>query len=398
MSETAFPVATRARQTKLSALAAIVAEAERLRAQGVHVVDLGAGEPDFPTPDHIKEAAKRALDENFTRYTPVGGVRELKQALCDRIEKDFGTKYDLRQCCVTVGGKMAIFNSVLALVNPGDDVMLENPCWVSFPEIVHFAEGNIVRVETEETDFHLTAEAVKRAITPRTKLLIVNSPSNPTGRVIDPREFRRIVEVAAQHNIYVISDECYLQLVYPPHTPFSAAMLPAELRERVMICGSLSKTYSMTGWRLGYTLGPEAWVAEVAKIQSQITSNANSIAQKAAIEALTGPQDCVEQMRTEYERRAAWLVPALNEIPGIRCGRPEGAFYAFPDVRQLVRDCGFENSRHLQETLLRDYGVVLTSGAAFGLDGYVRISFANSLENLQEAVARIRRLRDERTK
>lgn len=396
MSRTSFPVARRAQLTKLSALAAIVAEAEKLRAQGVNVIDLGAGEPDFPTPDHIKDAAKRALDANFTRYTPVGGVRELKQAVCDRVEKDFGTKYDARQCCVTVGGKMAIFNSVLALINPGDDVLLENPCWVSFPEIVHFAEGNVVGVETEDTDFHLTAEAVKRAITRKSKLLIVNSPSNPTGRVIDPGEFRRVVEVAAENNLYVISDECYLQLVYPPHKPFSATLLPAELRERVMICGSLSKTYSMTGWRLGYALGPQSWVDEVAKIQSQITSNANSIAQKAAIEALTGPQDCIEEMRAEYQRRAEWFVPALNDIPGVRCGKPEGAFYAFPDVKQLMRDCGFETSAQLQETLLKEYGVVLTAGAAFGLDGYVRLSFANSLENIQEAVARIRRMRGER--
>lgn len=398
MSSNSFPVANRAQQAKLSALAAIVAEAERLRAQGVNVIDLGAGEPDFPTPTHIKDAAKRALDANRTRYTPVGGVRELKQALCDRIEKDFGAKYDLRQCCMTVGGKMAIFNSVLSLVNPGDDVLLENPCWVSFPEIVHIAEGNVVRVETEATDFHLTAEAVKRAITPKTKLIIVNAPSNPTGRVIDPREFQRIVEVAAERNVYVISDECYLQLVYPPYRPFSAVMLPAELRERVMVCGSLSKTYSMTGWRLGYALGPEAWVTEVAKIQSQITSNANTISQWAAIEALTSAQDCIEEMRAEYERRAAWIVPALNAIPGIKCGQPEGAFYAFPDVKQLMRDCGLANSLELQVALLRDYGVVLTAGSAFGLDGYVRISFANSLENLQEAVARIKRMRDERAK
>jgi aspartate aminotransferase len=396
MDNSSFPVSTRAQRTKLSALAAIVAEAERLRAQGVKVIDLGAGEPDFPTPAHIKDAAKRAIDENFTRYTPVGGVRELRQAVCDRMEKDFGARYDVRQCTVTVGGKMAIFNSVLALVNPGDDVLLENPCWVSFPEIAHFAEANVVGVDTEATDFHLTAEAVERAITPKSKLLIVNSPSNPTGRVIDPAEFRRIVEVAAAHNVYVISDECYLQLVYPPREPFSAATLPEELRARVMVCGSLSKTYSMTGWRLGYALGPQAWVSEVAKIQSQITSNANSIAQKAAIEALTGPQGCVEEMRAEYERRAAWLVPALNEIPGVKCGRPEGAFYAFPDVRQLMRDCGFESSRRLQQTLLSDYGVVLTSGSAFGLDGYLRLSFANSLDNIQEAVARIRRMRDER--
>lgn len=398
MSSDQFPVSNRAKATRLSSLAAIVAEAERLRAQGVEVVDLGAGEPDFFTPEHIKAAAKRALDENFTKYTAVGGILPLKQALCARVAEDFGTQYEPSQCTFTVGGKHAIFNAMMALINPGDEVLLEKPHWVSFPEMIHFAEGRAVPIETEATDFHLTAEAVRRAITPRAKLLILNSPSNPTGRVIDAAEFERIVEVAVEHNLWIISDECYAQFVYTPGQPFSAAKLLAELRARTLIAGSLSKTYAMTGWRIGFALGPEAWITEVAKVTSQSTSNVNSIAQKAAITALSSSQESVAQMLSEYQRRRDWLVPALNEIPGVQCSLPEGAFYAFPNVKGLMADCGFENSKHLADTLLKEYGVVLSSGSLFGAEGYLRLSYANSLEALQRAVERIKQMRQERAK
>lgn len=397
MGETAFPVSARAQATRFSSVAAVVAAAERLRAQGVDVIDLGAGEPDFATPEHIKAAAKRALDENFTKYTAASGILPLREAICARAAEDFGARYDPAQCTVTVGGKQVIFNAVLALINPGDEVLLEQPCWVSFPEIVNFAEGRPVSVATEETDFHLTAEAVRRAITPRSKLLILNSPSNPTGRVIAPAEFRKIVEVAVEAGLWVISDECYVQLVYPPGAPFSAAALPEELRARTLIAGSLSKTYAMTGWRVGFALGPQEWVGEVIKIQSQSTSNVTSIAQKAAVAALTGPQQAVAEMLEEYRRRRDYLVPALNEIPGVVCGEPEGAFYAFPDVRGLTRACGFETSKQLADVLLNDYGVVLTAGSAFGGEGFLRLSYATSLGALEEGVARIRRMHLDRT-
>jgi aspartate aminotransferase len=379
-------------------VAAIVAEAERLRAQGVEVLDLGAGEPDFPTPENIKQAGKRALDENFTKYTAASGILPLKEAICARVAEDFGASYDPRQCSVTVGGKQVIFNAVLALINPGDEVLVEKPCWVSFPEIINFAEGRMVPIETEETDFHLSAEAVRSAITPRAKLLIINSPSNPTGRVIDPAEFKRIVETAVEQGLWVISDECYVQFVYPPREPFSAAALPAELRARTLIAGSLSKTYAMTGWRVGFALGPEEWVSEVIKIQSQSTSNVTSFAQKAAIAALTESQQSVRDMLEEYRRRRDWLVPALNQIPGVACGMPEGAFYAFPNVKGLIAACGFANSKRLADTLLKEYGVVLTAGSAFGGEGYLRLSYANSLEAIQRAVERIRQMQRERAR
>lgn len=398
MNHKPFRPSVRAQQTKTSSLAAIVAETERLKSQGAEVIDLGAGEPDFATPAHIKDAAKQALDDNFTKYTATSGVLQLRQAICDRFNADFGSAYETAHCCVVSGGKQGLFNAVMALINPGDDVLLERPCWVSFPEIVHFAEGNVVPIDTEATDFHLTAELVSAAITPKSKLIIINSPSNPTGRVLAPDEFRKIVAVAVTNDLWVISDECYLHFVYPPRQPFSAAALPAQLRERVLIAGSFSKTYAMTGWRLGYTLGPPEWIAEVLKISTQSTSGANSIAQKAALTAMTESQQSVSDMLAEYQRRAEWLVPALNEIPGISCGMPEGAFYAFPNVRGLMRDCGFDNSQQLQKTLLSDYGVALSSGLAFGLDGYLRLSYANSLENIRRAVERIRQMQRERAK
>lgn len=398
MSSQGFPASARAQATKLSSVAAIVAAAEKLRREGVDVIDLGAGEPDFPTPDNVKAAAKLALDENFTRYTAASGMLPLREAICARIETDFGEHYDPGQCSVTVGGKHAIFNAIVSLIDPGDEILVERPCWVSFPEMINFAQGKMVSIDTEGTDFHLTAEAVRREITPRTKLLIINSPSNPTGRAISPDEFQRIIEVAVENSLWIISDECYVHFVYPPRKPSSAASLPAELRQRLLIAGSLSKTYAMTGWRMGFALGPAEWVSEVTKITSQSTSNVNSITQRAAIAALTESQDSVTAMLAEYTRRRDWLVPALNQIPGIKCAVPEGAFYAFPNVRGLIKDCGLDNSKQLADILLNEYGVVLTSGSAFGIEGYLRLSYANSLEAIQEAVARIRGLRDARAK
>jgi aspartate aminotransferase len=397
MSETAsqvttFPVSRRSQLTKLSSTAAVVMAADKLRAQGVKVIDLGVGEPDFSTPDHIKRAAKQAIDENFTKYTSASGIAPLRKAVCDYMNSNFGSDYTPEQCCAVVGGKQGLFNAVVSLVNPGDDVLLEKPCWVSFPEMAHFSEGNVVWVDTEPTDFHLTADLVKAAITPKSKLLIVNSPSNPTGRVIAPSEFKKIVELAVEKGLWVISDECYLQFVYPPHQVNSAAALPPELRARVLLAGSLSKTYAMTGWRIGFTLGPQEWVTEIIKIQSQSATHTSSIAQKAAIAALTGSQEPVKEMLAEFQRRADWLIPALNAIPGVSCGKPEGAFYAFPNIRELMKDCGFATSKEAADELLLKYGVVTTDGAAFGAEGYLRMSYANSLEAIQEAVERINQL------
>ncbi|MBS1789757.1 MAG: pyridoxal phosphate-dependent aminotransferase [Acidobacteria bacterium] len=395
---TAFPASNRAKNTHLSSTAAVVMAADKLRAQGMTIIDLGVGEPDFPTPEHIKAAAKRALDENFTKYTTSAGILPLRQAVCEYINSNFGSDYTADQCCITVGGKQAIFSGAVSLINPGDDVLLEKPCWVSFPEIVNFAEGNKVMIDTEPTDFHLTAELVKAVITPKSKLLIINSPSNPTGRVIDRGEFRKIIEVCVEHGMWVISDECYLQFVYAPHKVNSAAALPPELRSRVLIAGSLSKTYAMTGWRVGFTLGAKEWVTEILKIQSQSATMAASIAQKAAVAALTETQEPVKEMLAEYQRRANWFIPALNQIPGIRCSQPEGAFYAFPNIKGLMNACGFATSKQAADELLMKYGVVGTDGGAFGAEGYLRLSYATSMDVLQEAIVRIKQMVAEKTR
>ena len=373
---------------EVSSTLAVLMEAERLRTEGIDLIDLGAGEPDFPTPRNVKDAAEQAIEDNFTRYTATGGIAPLRKAITQMMRRDFGASYDPSEVLVTMGGKQALFNAMATLLNPGDEVLIPSPYWVTFPEIAKFLGANPVFIDTEPNQFLLTARAVSSAIGPRTRLLIINSPNNPTGRIIPPGEFREIVEVAAANNLWVISDECYLYVAYPPAEPFTAGQLPEELRSRVMICGSFSKTHAMTGWRLGFGLGPKPWIQSMLKVQSHSTSNANSMTQKAAVEAAIGPQDSVHSMIGEYRRRRDWVVPALNEIEGIECAMPEGAFYVMPNVKRLlvgrVRD-----SIEFSKLLLDDARVVVTPGSAFGMEGYVRISYANSLEAIQEGVRRI---------
>jgi aspartate aminotransferase len=373
---------------EVSSTLAVLMEAERLRSEGVDLIDLGAGEPDFPTPRNVKDAAEQAIENNFTRYTATSGIAPLRKAITEMMRRDFGASYDPSEVLVTMGGKQAIFNAMATLLNPGDEVLIPSPYWVTFPEIVKFLNAGSVFIDTEPSDFLLTPRAVSDSIGPRTRLLIINSPNNPTGRIIPPDEFREIVEVAAARDIWVISDECYLYFAYPPALPFTAGQLPEELRSRVMICGSFSKTHAMTGWRLGFGLGPKPWIQSMLKVQSHSTSNANSMTQKAAVEAAIGPQDSVHSMIGEYLRRRDWVVPALNEIDGIECSMPEGAFYVMPNVKRLlggpVRD-----SIQLSKLLLDEARVVVTAGSAFGMEGYLRISYANSLEAIQEGVRRI---------
>lgn len=373
-----------------SATLAAMQAAETLRASGASVVDFGAGEPDFDTPDNIKRAAEAAMRAGKTKYTSTGGTRELQQAIIDFYASSFGASYERNQVMATSGGKQAIFNAVVSVINPGDEVLMAKPYWVTFPEIVVFARGVPVFIETEETGFVLSAEQVERAITPRTKLIILNSPCNPSGRVIPPPEFRRILELLASRGIYVISDECYLRFVYPPAEVFSAASLPLELRDRLCIAGSFSKTYAMTGWRVGYALAPPGWTREMLKVQGHSTSNANSIAQSAAVEALNGPQESVAAMLGEYTARRAWLLNALKEIPHLSCNEPEGAFYAFPSVRECLGG-EVRNSADFASRLLTEEQTVVTDGAGFGAEGYLRISYATSMEQLREGVVRIKR-------
>jgi aspartate aminotransferase len=388
MSQAAFTESSYVSDMEVSSTLAVLMEAERLRAEGVDIVDLGAGEPDFPTPRNVKDAAEQAIEENFTRYTATSGIAPLRKAVVEMMSRDFGATYEPSQVLVTMGGKQAIFNAMATLLNPDDEVLIPSPYWVSFPEIAKFLQAHSVFVDTEPTRFLLTADMVRDCAGPRTRLLIINSPNNPTGRIIPPDEFRKIVEVAAERDMWVISDECYLYFAYPPASPFSAGQLPEELRSRVMICGSFSKSHAMTGWRLGFGLGPRPWIQAMLKVQSHSTSNANSITQMAAIEAAIGQQESVHSMIAEYKRRRDWIVPALNEIEGIECAMPEGAFYVMPDVKRLFNE-RVNTSSAFAKLLLDEARVVVTAGSAFGMEGYVRISYASSMEILRKGVTRI---------
>src|SRR3989440_2675563 len=386
-----FQVSEHVSRMKASSTLAAMQAAGAMRAAGVAVVDLGAGDADFDTPQNLKDAAGEAMRAGKAKYTPAAGTRELQQAIIGFYNREFHANYERSEVMATSGGKKAIFNAVVSLINPEDEVLIPKPFWVSFPEIVAFARGKSIFIETEENDFVLTADMVRRAITPRTKLIILNSPGNPSGRVIPPAEFVQIMEIVAERDLYAISDECYLRFVYPPATVFSAASLRPELRRQLCIAGSFSKTYAMTGWRVGYSLANADWTRAMLKVQSHSTSNATSISQAAATEALNGPQDSVAMMLAEYTRRREWLLDALNEIPGLRFPQPEGAFYAFPDLRGCLKG-KLKTSGDFVNELLENEKTVVTDGAAFGAEGFLRISYATSLDRLEEGVKRIRRV------
>lgn len=386
-----FQVSDNVASMKASSTLAAMQAADALRAAGVDVVDLGPGEPDFDTPQNIKDAAAAAMRAGKTKYTPAAGTRELQQAIIGFYNREFHANFERNEVMATSGGKQAIFNAAVSLLNPGDEVLIPKPFWVSFPEIVTFARAKPVFIDTEGNGCVLTADMVRRAITARTKLIILNSPCNPTGRVIPPGEFLQIIEIIAERDLYAISDECYLRFVYKPAAVFSAASLRPELRRHLCIAGSFSKTYAMTGWRVGYALANADWTRAMLKVQSHSTSNVTSISQAAAVEALNGPQESVATMLAEYTRRREWLLPALNEVPGLRCAQPEGAFYAFPDVRGCLSG-KLKSSADFVDELLEKEKTVVTDGAGFGAEGFMRISYATSLERLQEGVARIRRV------
>ena len=372
-----------------SATMAAVAEAEKLRQQGIEVVDCTAGEPHFPTPEHIKEAAIAAIRANFSRYTAVGGTLDLKDAIIKRHSTDFGSTYKREEVCASVGGKHALFNVISALVDHGDEVILPVPYWVSFKDIVRYAGGNCVLLETDEQDgFRVTAEMIERLVTPRTKLIILNSPSNPSGAVMSPEDLANVVRLAAQRGIWVISDECYVYLNYAGKN-FSVGSL-REYRDRMVVVGSLSKTYAMTGWRLGYALAPAQIVAAMQKLQSQSTSNPTSIIQKAAVAALNGPQQCVQGMRLEYIQLRDHVVKGLRSIPGVKCTLPEGAFYAYPNISAFLGRGGIKTASDLAGNLLRQGHVATVPGEGFGTKGHIRVSYATSVAELDRGLERMR--------
>ena len=372
-----------------SATMAVTAEAGRLKRAGVDVVALGAGEPDFPTPERIKQAGIRAIEDNFTRYTAAGGIPELKEAIVAWHSREFGTNYQPNECIATVGGKHAIFNCMAALVSEGDEVVLPVPYWVTFFDVINYYGGTPVKVRTRESNaFSLTAEDVESAITDRTKIVVVNSPNNPSGAVVPREEFERILALTSSRGIVLLSDECYSHFVYNAE-PFSIAASATE-KEHVVVSGSLSKTFAMTGWRLGYLLGPAALISNVNKLQSHATSNPSSIVQKAAMEALTGPMDEVYGMLEQYRTRREYVVAALNDIPGVDCPQPNGAFYGYPNVSCAFGKGGVESSMDFAGKLLREAHVATVPGEAFGTSEHIRLSYAASMEDLEEGIRRIR--------
>ena len=386
----AVKLTDRINRIKPSATMAVVAEADKLRQQGIDVVDFGAGEPHFSTPQRIKDAAIAAIQGNFTKYTAVGGIAELRDAIVHRHAVDFDSDYRREESIASVGGKHALFNAIQILVDHGDEVILPVPYWVSFKDIVRYAGGTCVLLETDEAQgFRLTAEMIERLVTPRTKLIILNSPSNPSGAVMSPDDLAEVVRLATQRGIWVISDECYVYLNYTGKR-FSVGSL-REYRERMVIIGSLSKTYAMTGWRLGYALAPAPLVSAMQKLQSQSTSNPTSIVQKAAVAALNGPQQCVQDMRAEYIQLRDHVVNGLRSIPGAKCTMPEGAFYAYPNVSAFFGRSGVKSASDVAGKLLREAHVATVPGEGFGTTDHIRVSYATSIAELDRGLERMRR-------
>ncbi|MBL0158672.1 MAG: pyridoxal phosphate-dependent aminotransferase [Bryobacterales bacterium] len=387
MQQTTTQLADRVSLISVSSTAKVSADAEKLRRAGVDVVDFGVGEPDFPTPDNIKAATVRALEQNFTRYTAMAGVQELRQAICDRHHTDFGTSYTVPECVASVGGKHAIFNLTQVLINPGDEVIIPIPYWVTYYDVVNFAGGKPVLVETrEEENFALTAAQVEHAITPKTKLIMVNSPCNPSGALVEREEFEKIAHIAKKRGIWLMTDECYCRFLYDSE-PYSVASLP-DMKNTIIVAGSLSKTYAMTGWRIGFTLGPVAVCNAIIKLQSHSTSNPTSIAQKGAIEALNADQGSVDIMLAEYRKRRDYVLGRLRAMPGVKCAEPRGAFYVYPNISCALSPNGIRTPLEFADKLLADSHVAVVPGEAFGTEKHVRISYASSLENIQKGLDR----------
>lgn len=383
-------VSDRINRIEISATLAVVNEAAQLKAKGVDLVDFGAGEPHFSTPRHIKDAAIAAINSDFTKYTSVAGVPELKAAIAERHRQDFGSDYAANECIVSTGGKLALFNTVQALVDHGDEVIIPVPYWVSFKDIVQYAGGVPVYVETDEKqDFALTPEMIERAITPRTRAIILNTPNNPSGAVVAPEAVRAIVRLAHERGVYVICDECYVYLNYAG-VAFSAGSV-REAKEHMVIIGSLSKTYAMTGWRCGYALAPASLTAAFTKLQSQSTSSSNAIVQKAALAAVTGPQDCVREMKKEYIHLRDQMLAGLRQIEGIECRKPEGAFYVYPNVTRFFGRGGITSAADVAKRLLHEAQVVAVPGEGFGTREHIRLSYAVSSGDIDRGVERMKK-------
>lgn len=386
-----FPVSENVARMHASSTLKAAQRAADLREKGFQVIDLTVGEPDFPTPEFIKELAVEGLQKNITKYTPSSGLKTFTESIAHFYAEQFGADISPKEVVASCGGKQALFNACCTILNQGDEVLIPKPYWVTFPEIVNFCGATSVFIETESTGFELTAEQVKAAITDKTKLLIVNSPNNPSGRIIETEKLKEIIEVCVERGVYVLTDECYLFFAYPPSEVFTSAVLPKETREFVCVAGSFSKTYAMTGWRCGYTIASEEWSKAMIKLQSHSATHPTSFVQYAcarALEQRTASMAAVDLMLAEYKRRRDWLIPELNKIKNLKCAMPEGAFYAFLDVREMLGE-RFKLSNDVADYLLNEAQIVTTDGAGFGAEGFLRLSYATSMENLNTAIERM---------
>lgn len=390
-------LATRMQNIKPSPTMAVTAKAAELKAEGKKVIGLGAGEPDFDTPDHIKHAAHEAMQRGDTKYTPVGGTAALKQAIADKFRRENGLEYGANEIIVGAGGKQVIFNAFMATLNPGDEVIIPAPYWVSYPDITAFSGGTPVVIDAPESQgFKITPDMLEAAITDKTKWLILNSPSNPTGAAYSLDEIRALGEVLLRHpHVWVLTDDIYEHLVYDGFAFTTIAAAVPELKPRTLTCNGVSKAYSMTGWRIGYGAGPKELIKAMADIQSQSTSNPCSISQAAAVAALNGPQDFLPKWRTAFARRRDHTLAALKQIPGVTCTKPEGAFYLFPGIQSLLGKTtpggtAIHTDVDFCAYLLEQSLVAAVPGSAFGMDGHFRISYATSDTALEEACTRIR--------
>ncbi len=387
-------ISTRINNLSTSATLAMLQKTNELRAAGVDIIGMSAGEPDFDTPAHIKEAGQRAIAENYSRYTAVAGYESLRRAICDKLRRENGLDYEPSQIVVGNGAKQELANALLAVVDPGDEVLIPTPAWVSYVEMVKLAEGVAVTIEASaEHDFKITADQLEQAITPRSKVLMLNSPCNPTGSVYSEEELEALAEVLRRHpEIIILSDEIYEHINFRGGVK-SFATLPG-MKDRTILINGVSKAYAMTGWRIGYMAAPAQIAKAVTKLQGQYTSGASSIAQKAAEAAYIGDQTCVEEMREAFERRSRLIYQLASEIPGWRCNRPEGAFYLLPDVKSLIGkkagDKVITSSGDYVMYLLEEAHVACVDGAAFCADGHIRLSYATSDDNIREAMKRIR--------
>jgi aspartate aminotransferase len=368
----------------------VTAEADRLRRQGVDVVDLGAGEPDFPTPEHIKAAGRAAIDANFTKYTPSCGIVELREAVCARYRADYGVEYRVEETIITAGGKQALYNAAMALVEEGDEVITHAPYWPTIPEQAKLAGATPVIVRTTPEDgFTIHAGPIIAAITPRTRAIVINSPCNPTGALISEAALAEIADAAAARGIWIVADLTYEKLVYDPEPHRLPRVLVERHRDRTVLCGAASKAYAMTGWRCGWALAPAAAIAAFNAVQGHSTSNVTSITQKAAVAALTGPQDSVTAMLDEYRVRRDKVHEWLTADPRFTCVRPRGAFYLFPYAADALEPAGVRTTAEFAERLLQDAHVAVTAGEGFDAPGFFRISYATSIDRLREGVTRI---------